>query len=498
MNTISKSTTALALASLMMSGLITIQSAQAQSFNLLHSFCSKADCPDGAGPVAALIQATDGNLYGTTGSGDDIGCGSVFRITTGGTLTTLASFDCSNGRNPDSALIQGLNGALYGTAAWGGNQNCPGKFGCGTIFRITRGDKLAALHLFDGTDGQFPVSSLIQAANGDFYGTTSAGGATGQGTVFKMATGGTLNTLYSFCSLSNCTDGANPNAALTEDANGVYYGTTANGGLNCISAGGCGTVFKITAKGTLTTLHSFCAQVNSNGYCTDGDYVLSGLVQGTDGNFYGTTPTGGANGQGTVFKITPGGELTTLYNFCSASHCEDGAGPETLIQGTDGNFYGTTSNGGNDDVGASGGYGTVFKITPGGTLTTLHYFDEWDGAEPSGLTQHTDGDFYGTAIGGGAYGFGTVFSLSVDLGPFVETQTSSGKVGATVIILGTNLTGVIAVLFNGISTAFTAVSESEILATVPSGATTGPVQVLLVNPPTGGLLTSNKSFTVIP
>ena len=181
MNTISKSTTALALASLMMSGLITIQSAQAQSFNLLHSFCSKADCPDGAGPVAALIQATDGNLYGTTGSGDDIGCGSVFRITTGGTLTTLASLDCSNGRNPVSALIQGLNGALYGTAAWGGNQNCPGNFGCGTIFRITRGDKLTALHLFDGTDGQFPVSALIQAANGDFYGTTSAGGANGQG-----------------------------------------------------------------------------------------------------------------------------------------------------------------------------------------------------------------------------------------------------------------------------------------------------------------------------
>ena len=125
MNTISKSTTALALASLMMSGLITIQSAQAQSFNLLHSFCSKADCPDGAGPVAALIQATDGNLYGTTGSGDDIGCGSVFRITTGGTLTTLASFDCSNGRNPVSALIQGLNGALYGTAAWAGTKIVP-------------------------------------------------------------------------------------------------------------------------------------------------------------------------------------------------------------------------------------------------------------------------------------------------------------------------------------------------------------------------------------
>lgn len=127
-----------------------------------------------------------------------------------------------------------------------------------------------------------------------------------------------------------------------------------------------------------------------------------------------------------------------------------------------------------------------------------HYFDEWDGLYPSGLIQDTNGDFYGTTTEGGAYSYGTVFRLSMGLGPFVETQTSSGKVGATVIILGTNLTGVIAVLFNGISTAFTAVSESEILATVPSGATTGPVQVLLVNPPTGGLLTSNKSFTVIP
>ena len=261
---------------------------------------------------------------------------------------------------------------------------------------------------------------------------------------------------------------------------------------------GCGTVFKITAKGTLTTLHRFCSQVNSKGYCTDGN-DLSGLVQGTDGNFYGTTTSGGANGWGTVFKITPGGTLTTLYNFCSASKCEDGAIPEAgLVQGSDGNFYGTTSGGGIDDVGASGGYGTLFQITPGGTLTTLHYFDQWDGAEPIGLTQDTNGDFYGTAVAGGAYGFGTAYSLSVGLGPFVETQTYSGKVGATVAILGTNLTGVQFVLFNKISSAFTVVSESEILATVPTGATTGPVQVWLLNGSTLTILNSNRSFTVKP
>jgi len=189
-------------------------------------------------------------------------------------------------------------------------------------------------------------------------------------------------------------DGAWPYAGLVQASDGNFYGTTTGGGAN-----GAGTVFKVTPAGRLTTLYNFCYQ----GYpCSDGGDPYAGLIQATDGNFYGTTLGGGASGDGTVFKITPSGTLTTLYNFGGA----DGAVPYGgLIQATDGNFYGTTSGGG------ASGDGSVFKITPSGTLTTLHSFADSDGASPDGLVQATDGNFYGTTYGGGAYGDGTVFRL---------------------------------------------------------------------------------------
>ena len=202
---------------------------------------------------------------------------------------------------------------------------------------------------------------------------------------------------------------------------------------------------------------------------------------------------GGAHGHGTVFRITPSGTLTTLYSFCSQSACTDGATPYAgLIQATDGNLYGTTAGGG-----ARNNDGTVFKITPTGTLTTLHRFCFQsgcaDGAGPlSGLIQATDGNLYGTTDAGGVDGFGTVFRLNVDLGPFVETLPASGKVGAAVKILGTNLTGATSVSFNGTGAAFEVVSASEISTTVPTGATTGTVQVVTPD----GTLSSNVPFRV--
>jgi uncharacterized repeat protein (TIGR03803 family) len=250
------------------------------------------------------------------------------------------------------------------------------------------------------------------------------------------------------------------------------YGTTLIGG-----AYSYGTLFKITSRGALTTLHSFDY--------TEGVNPGARLVQ-ADGNFYGATSSGGVNGYGTVFKMTPAGALTALYSFDYADGKNTAAG---LIQATDGNFYGTAPFGG------AYGFGTVFKITPDGVLTVLHSFNGADGEDPAGgLVQATNGNFYGTTSSGGISPYGTIFSLSVELGPFVETLPASGKVGAAIVILGTDLTGATSVSFNGTAAAFTIVRPSEIKATVPAGATTGKVQVTTP----GGTLLSNVAFTVRP
>ncbi len=247
---------------------------------------------------------------------------------------------------------------------------------------------LTTLHSFDGADGAIPVA-LIQATDGNFYGVTASGGASvacakGCGTIFRITPGGTLTTLYSFCSQANCADG-NGSAGLIQGADGNFYGTTGTGG-----AGKGGTIFRISPTGTLTTLYSFCSQAN----CADGSGP-SGLVQGADGNFYGTTEDGGSGNSGTVFKITPAGTLVTLHSFCSQAGCTDGSTPRgALIQSADGNFYGTTNTGG--AVLCGGGCGTVFRIAPSGTLTTFYSFT--DPYSPlGGLIQGSDGNLYGLA-----------------------------------------------------------------------------------------------------
>jgi uncharacterized repeat protein (TIGR03803 family) len=455
---------------------------------------------DGAFPEGGLVQATNGDLYGTTleggaKTGCGGGCGTVFKITPSGTLTTLYSFcsqsGCPDGFYPGAGLVQATNGDLYGTTEYGGAN------GYGTVFRIAPSGTLTTLYSFCSqsgcTDGSNPYAGLVQAANGDLYGTTEAGGANVVGgTVFKITPGGALTTLYSFCSQSGCTDGIGPVAALVQATNGDLYGTTAEGGANPGPSGiGGGTVFKITPSGALTTLYSFCSQ----GGCTDGAFPEGGLVQATKGDLYGTTEAGGASascsgGCGTVFKISPSGALTTLYSFCSQSGCTDGYVPTGLVQATNGYLYGTAGEGG------ANGYGTVFRIAPTGALTTLYSFCPQSGCTDSAgpdatLVQATNGYLYGTA-GGGAYGNGTVFSVFVDSGPFVETLPTSGKVGAAVKILGTNLTGATSVSFNGTGAVFEVVSSSEITTTVPTGATTGTVQVVTPN----GTLSSNVPFRV--
>jgi uncharacterized repeat protein (TIGR03803 family) len=428
----------------------------------------------------ALVQATNGYLYGTTSIGGAIGEGTVFKITPAGTLTTLYSFCaqgglCTDGAGPWAGLVQATNGYLYGTTYYGGAYNY------GTVFKITPSGTLTTLYNFCAktgcTDGKYPRAGLVQATNGDLYGTASEGGANNWGTVFRITPSGTLTTLYSFCSQSGCTDGAGPWAGLVQAANGYLYGTTYGGGFTA------GTVFKITPSGTLTTLYNFCAKTG----CTDGGAPYAGLVQATNGDFYGTTASGGA---GTVFKITPSGTLTTLYSFCAQSGCTDGENPFAgLVQATNGDLYGMTPFGGDKS------FGTVFRITASGTLTTLYSFCSQsgctDGEYPYGaLVLATNGDLYGTASEGGANNWGTVFSLSVGFGPFVEVLPTSGKVGAAVKILGTDLTGATSVTFNGTAATFTVRSRYLITTTVPTGATTGTVQVVTPS----GTLSSNVPF----
>jgi uncharacterized repeat protein (TIGR03803 family) len=446
----------------------------AQTFTTLLSF----DNSTGARPDRALVQGPDGNFYGETSFGPgNYEMGTVFSLSPSGTLTTLHTFfpHGINGDSP-SGLVLANSGVFYGTSYYGGAD------GAGTIFRISSAGQLGLLHTFDTTDGAYPSGPLIQATDGDFYGTTVNGGINSSGTFFKMTPGGALTTLYKFCSLTKCADGDLPFGPLIQATDGNFYGTTEGGG----GPSGDGVVFKITPTGTLTTIYDFCSETN----CADGQST-NGLIQAADGNFYGVNSLGGAHGVGTVFKLTPSGALTTLYTFCSLTSCADGSEPVgTLVQATDGDFYGTTEGGGTS---TSCRCGTIFKITSSGSLTTLHSFDGSDGEFPStSLLQATDGNFYGGTSQGGANNDGSIFSLSVGLGPLVALVQNSGKVGQTGGILGQGFTGTTDVSIDGTPATFTVVSDTYLRVTVPASATSGFVTV---STPTG-VLTSNVPFTV--
>jgi uncharacterized repeat protein (TIGR03803 family) len=353
--------------------------AQAQTFKVLHNFAT-AD-----GPVAGLtglIQATNGDLYGTAPNGGLYGEGSIFKMTLAGTVTTVYSFcppgtegNCVDADYP-GALVLGSNGKIYGTTADGGGE------GVGSVFEITQSGAVGALSYFcglppDGENacGAYPVGALVQASNGIFWGVTQGGGQLGQGAKFEITAAGKFGSVTSF-------------ACIEPDCNG-------------------------------------------------GDYLVAGLIQGTDGNFYGNTEEGGTGAfgggefGGSVFKITPDGNITTLYSFCSQSDCIDGQAPMgALVEGADGNFYGTTAYGGigaacSSENSGNLGCGTVFKITPGGTPTVLYSFCQQtgcpDGLSPvSGLILGSDGNFYGTTRAGGKassnqcsdYVCGTIFEIT--------------------------------------------------------------------------------------
>ncbi len=291
------------------------------------------DDTNGEYPYAGIFQASNGSFYGTTYGNE----GTLFKLTPAGKLTTLANNLYSFG-----APIEASDGNLYGASAAGGPTNE------GFIFRISPSDVVSTIYSFSSSnDAPYgPNGGLVQATDGNFYGVTLYGGKGGNlgscssscGAVFKLTSAGKLFVLYSFCSTGVCADGFYPSGALVQASDGNLYGTTTQGG-----AYGVGTVFRITTAGELTTLHSFCSQPN----CDDGQTPFGPLVQATDGNLYGTTKNGGIyNGNGTIYQLTLLGATTTIQSFNSA----DGAAPEAgLLQSTNGTFYGATFAGGNGD-----------------------------------------------------------------------------------------------------------------------------------------------------
>ena len=399
------------------------------AIGVLHTFCEQiVNCADGAYPSGGLIQLADGNFYGATAYGGQIGhraaapdgAGTIYKITPSGVLTTLYTFcatspTCTDGYAPFGTLTLGNDGFLYGATNQGGLNDA------GSIFKVSVSGQLTTLYSFCGeggdlcTDGAAPLAGLIQGTDGNFYGTTTAGGANaGGGTIFTITPAGELTTLYSFCAITSgdtCLDGARPQAALLQGQDGKLYGTTPAAGQFA------GSVFKLEIKGALTTLYRFCTQND----CADGEDPRGTLIQDAQGNLYGTTLAGGSLlgpggfGEGTIFKIDSKGALTTLYTFCAeGGTCPDGAGPTQLMFGPNGNFYGLTA--------YEGLYtgGTVFELSASNVLTTLTSFCETNetdcptGDSPVGLTRAADGTFYGTTGDGGSGSSGLVFHLLPD------------------------------------------------------------------------------------
>ena len=349
----------------------------------LYSFTGGAD---GGSPYASVIRDAKGNLYGATFAGGAANLGTVFTVSKTGKETVLYSFTGKpDGEHPSSNLLRDSAGNLYGAAYEGGAN------GLGAIFKISKSGKERVLYSFgSGTDGEYPGSGLIQDTAGNLYGTTGYGGASGNGTVFKISKTGMETILHSFTG----TDGQYPFCTLLTDSAGNLYGTTSYGGSSNV-----GTVFKLTKKGHVTVLHNF-----TDG--PDGANPYAGLVRDSKGNLYGTTYYGGAACQGfdcgTVFKITPKGKETILYAFTLT----DGHG--SLVLDKSGNLWGTTYAGGGTDLGvvfkvnsSSGKEGTVYTFTGG----------KDEGYPVAGLIEDASGNLYGTTLGNPPSTYGTVFKL---------------------------------------------------------------------------------------
>ncbi|MGB2602180.1 MAG: choice-of-anchor tandem repeat GloVer-containing protein [Candidatus Sulfotelmatobacter sp.] len=434
----------------------------AQTFTDLYNFDNGPNDPH----WNTTVQGRDGNMYSTTPQVWSGQTGDIFKITPAGIVTNLFTFDGTDGGYLQAGLTLALDGNFYGAASNGGSH------GFGTVFKVTPGGAVTTLYNFtNGADGAYPSAPPIQGLDGNFYGNASScAGFPGTscipfdtyGSIYKITPEGTFKVLHTFSG----PDGINPFGQLVQGSDGDLYGTTLDGGAN-----GLGTVFKITTTGVFTLLYTFDG--------THGAHPLAGgLIQGYDGNFYGVATEGGSSGAGLLFKITPNGRLTVVYDFADSGCCSLPNGG--VVQATDGNFYGTTVFGGN-----------VFRVTPSGEFTDLANIG---GSPQSLMLQHTNGILYSDNAIGGSADRGYFFSMNVGLAPFVSFQPAARAVGGVVEILGQGFTGAASVSFNGAAAAFTVESDTYLTATVPAGATTGSI---IVTEPSG-TLKSNKIFRVRP
>jgi uncharacterized repeat protein (TIGR03803 family) len=460
--------------------------AQAQTLNYFADFDGK----NGSVP-GPVIQGTDGNFYGTTFEGGAYSQGNVFRVTPTGKLNSIYSFcsqpNCADGQRPESAPVLGSDGNLYGVTNSGGSSA-----NSGVVYKMTLGGKITTLYSFCATprpcnDGQYPTG-VIQASDGNFYGTTESGGKFGSGTIFQISPSGAFKLLYTFCSLANCADGGIPLFPPMQGSDGNLYGATNGGGT---AEGESGVVYELTPDGAFKVLQNFCYPFSAT--CYTGAYPTR-LVQDADGNFFGTTTTGGSYNSGTVFEITSTGKFIGLHRFTYSGRV---AATWGLTLASDGNLYGVATDNANFASATSNVpniYGIIFRITPAGEFTTLASFYD---APIGPLFQGTDGNLYGTTDEGGpgdsGYGYGTVFKLSIGSNPLVKTVPGAGKAGQSIIVLGNHLTGATGVTFNGLSAEFKVESDTYIRATVPAGATTGVVAVATP----AGTLNSSPQFVVM-
>ena len=422
---------------------------------------------DGGLPQSELLKGNDGLFYGTTGAGGTHNTGTVFKITTAGTLTTIYNFTGgADGCSPRAGLLLGSDGFFYGTASGGGA-------GFGTIYQVSASGAFTTVYTFTGgIDGGVPDIRLAEGNDGLFYGTTRQGGVNGTGSVFNVSSAGTFTTLFSF----NSTNGATPVGGLVLGNDGNFYGATMLGGTNK-NNNNDGTVFQFSPAGTLTTLFRFTGNTNNA-------FPGSQLIQGNDGLFYGTT-SNGKGGEGSVFKITSAGTLTTLHTFTDGE-AKDSRG--ALIQGRDSFFYGTTLSGGNR-------YGIVYQVSSNSVFSTLYSFNGGtDGGFPyAGLLQGDGFFFYGTTAFGGSNLNGTVFRMSIfPAGTYnglvmqtnAATLDSSGSISLTLTATGSfkaKLT--LGTVFSSFKGQF---DELGLATNTVTRKNLSPLQIILQSVDTGG------------
>jgi uncharacterized repeat protein (TIGR03803 family) len=333
-----------------------------------------ATVTSGTSSRGELLFANDGNFYAAMSAGGANAVGAIMRVTPSGTATVMHSFkgDATEGITPFSGPIQASDGNLYGTTYYGGTQNI------GTVYKLALDGTFTNLYSFTTTSQgpYYPYTGLVQGPDGALYGTALQGGTSKLGAIYRITTDGTFTVLLNFTGAN----GSNPEGQLVVGQDGALYGTTLTGGT-----ADRGTLFKITTGGTHTLLYSFPALTTGgvNGRSTNavGSNPRAGLKVGPDGAFYGTTYQGGPSGQGTLFKMTPTGTVTLLHDFAGSP--SDGAFPISPVSfGADGTLYGTTISGGYS------GLGVAWRLSPAGSFQLLHSFtgDTFDSATPySGL-----------------------------------------------------------------------------------------------------------------